>query len=58
MRGIRPTLLGLTLVSLASATPSQTTKPVLPFFHDDYPRAILEARARRLPLFIETSARW
>jgi len=58
MRGIRPVILGLTLVSLVSAAPTPTTRAVLPFIHDDYPRAVLEARARKLPLFIETSTRW
>ena len=31
---------------------------VLPFIQDDYTRALAEARARKLPLFIETWAPW
>jgi hypothetical protein len=38
----------------AAAGPSM----VLPFIHDDYPKALAEARARKVPLFIETWAPW
>ena len=31
---------------------------VLPFISDDYDRAIAEARARKVPLFIESWAPW
>ena len=58
MRGIRPTLLGFALLGLASAAPSKPAHSVLPFIHDDYPRALAEARARKVPIFIETSAPW
>jgi hypothetical protein len=30
----------------------------LPFIQDDYPRALAEARARKVPLFIEAWAPW
>jgi hypothetical protein len=30
----------------------------LPFIQDDYPRALAEARARALPIFIEAWAPW
>ncbi len=30
----------------------------LPFISDDYPRALAEARARDLPLFVEAWAPW
>jgi endonuclease YncB( thermonuclease family) len=30
----------------------------LPFIHNDYPKALAEARARKLPIFIETWAPW
>ena len=30
----------------------------LPFIHDDYPQALATARARQLPIFIETWAPW
>jgi hypothetical protein len=31
---------------------------VLPFIEDDYTRAVAEARARKVPLFIESWAPW
>jgi hypothetical protein len=31
---------------------------VLPFIHDDYARALAEARAKQVPLFVETWAAW
>lgn len=46
------------LVSCGAAFASETAKPVLPWIQDDYPRALAEARARKLPLFIETWAPW
>jgi hypothetical protein len=33
-------------------------KAALPFIDDDYPRALAEAKARNVPLFIETWAPW
>jgi hypothetical protein len=42
--------------SSAARGPAKTA--VLPFIHDDYARALAEARARRLPLFIESWAPW
>ena len=30
----------------------------LPFIEDDYPRALGEARSRKLPLFVEAWAPW
>ncbi len=55
MRGVRPLLLGFALAGLAAAAPS---KPVLPFIDDDYSKALGEARARKVPIFIEASAPW
>jgi hypothetical protein len=34
------------------------SRMVLPFIQDDYARALAEARARKLPLFIEAWAPW
>ena len=48
----------------ATATPTAhraatyTPKGVLPFIEDDYTRAVAEARARKVPLFIESWAPW
>jgi hypothetical protein len=57
MRGSRYFWLGVAALSLASAAPAKHTS-VLPFIHDDYSKALSEARARKLPIFIETSAPW
>jgi hypothetical protein len=31
---------------------------VLPFIADDYPRALAEAKSRKLPIFVESWAPW
>ena len=38
--------------------PPAPQREVLPFVEDDYAKALSEARARRLPLFIEAWAPW
>ena len=58
MRGIRPVVLGLALMGIGAAAPSKPAPHVLPFIHDDYPKALAEAKARKVPIFIETSAPW
>jgi hypothetical protein len=40
--------------ALAAAGPASS----LPFIEDDYPRAVAEAKAKKLPLFIEAWAPW
>ena len=55
-----PTLL-LLLVAAApapAAVPPAGTKPVLRWIDDDYAKARTEARARKLPIFIESWAPW
>ena len=48
----------------APATPGRAhavppgSKPVLGFIEDDYSKALAQARARKLPLFIESWAPW
>ena len=32
--------------------------PVLPWIADDYPKALAEARARKLPIFVDSWAPW
>ena len=48
-------LSALTLLVMALATEPPAS---LPFINDNYPRALEEARARKLPLFIEAWAPW
>ncbi len=44
----------------SAAKPKSAAAPrlALPFIQDDYPRALAEARARKVPLFIEAWAPW
>jgi hypothetical protein len=43
----------------ASAAPkTAAAKAVLPFIEDDYPRALAEAKAKHLPIFVEAWAPW
>ena len=41
----------------AAAAPSGAAR-VLPFISDDYDKALAEARARKVPLFVEAWAPW
>jgi endonuclease YncB( thermonuclease family) len=41
-----------------AANPAAEVDKALPFIADDYPKALAEARAQRLPLFIEAWAPW
>ncbi len=42
----------------AVPAPSASLRMVLPFLSDDYTKALAEARARQVPLFIEAWAPW
>lgn len=44
----------LAVVSAASAA----SRPVLPWIEDDYPRALSDARAKNVPIFVEAWAPW
>ena len=46
------------LLCVLGASAPLVAAPTLPFVEDDYPRALAEARARKLPLFIEAWAPW
>ena len=43
------------LLALATQAPAATS---LPFVADDYPKALAEARSRKLPIFVEAWAPW
>jgi hypothetical protein len=49
--------LSFLLVLLGTCAPGFAATS-LPFVEDDYGRALAEARARKLPLFIESWAPW
>lgn len=62
MERLAPLALLLALATPAGASPGAgsdggDTRP-LPFLSDDYARALGDARARSLPLFIEAWAPW
>jgi hypothetical protein len=42
----------------AATTPPPARQAVLPFIADDYARAVAEAKARKVPIFIEAWAPW
>lgn len=42
----------------ASATTTSAAHEVLPFIHDDYPRALAEAKKANKPLFVDAWAPW
>jgi hypothetical protein len=42
----------------AARAASAEPRMVLPFIRDDYPRALALAKARKVPLFIESWAPW
>ena len=47
-------LAAATLLGASSAGP----RPMVPFIADDYPGALAEARAKKLPIFVEAWAPW
>ncbi len=40
------------------ASPGHAAGPVLPWIEDDFARAVTEAKARKLPMFVESWAPW
>jgi hypothetical protein len=42
----------------AAASPAATHRFAVPFIDDDYPRALAEAKARNVPIFVENWAPW
>ena len=50
---------GFIAASLALALgAAQPSPPVVPYLVDDYPKALAEARARQVPIFIDAWAPW
>ena len=45
---------GLAVVSAAPAA----SRSVLPWVEDDYPKALAQARAKKVPIFVEAWAPW
>ena len=57
MHRLAPAALALGLLA-APASAADGLDKVLPFVTDDYPKALAQARAQKLPLFIEAWAPW
>jgi hypothetical protein len=46
------------LVIAALAVPLRAADSVLPFIQDDYAKAVAEARAKNVPIFVDAWAPW
>jgi hypothetical protein len=53
-----PSIAVLVLAAAPALAVSEPARPVLPFIENDYPRALSEARAKKLPIFAEAWAPW
>jgi hypothetical protein len=49
--------LRIAAVVLALSAPAMA-REVLPFIEDDYPKALAQAKAKNLPIFVEAWAPW
>jgi hypothetical protein len=58
MRSFTPVALALGVLAAAGPLAAADVERVLPFVVDDYAKALAEARAQKLPLFIEAWAPW
>jgi hypothetical protein len=57
-RVFAPLLAAAGLSAAVLAAPAPARKSALPFIEDDYPRALAEARSKKLPIFVEAWAPW
>jgi len=58
---IQSLIIAMPLIAACAASPKRSavaTAARLPFIEDDYPRALAEARAKKLPLFVDVWAPW
>jgi hypothetical protein len=54
----RPLLLALAAASGLLGASSVEPRPAVPFIADDYPGALAQARAKKIPIFVEAWAPW
>jgi hypothetical protein len=61
-RRLRGVVLGVASASigviLAATAAERRTEQALPFIEDDYHRALVEAKERKLPIFVESWTPW
>lgn len=50
--------LSMLLLLSALATPAMAATTGLPFIDDNFPKALAEAKQRKLPIFVEVWAPW
>ncbi len=55
---VRPLLLALAAATLLPGAGSAEPRPALPFIADDYPGALAQALAKKVPIFVEAWAPW
>jgi len=58
MRWNRLTPMVLAAAAALGPASAPAGRSVLPWIEDDYPRALAEARAKKLPIFAEAWAPW
>ncbi|HEV2063751.1 MAG TPA: hypothetical protein VGS00_04295 [Thermoanaerobaculia bacterium] len=62
MRSVRLSLAALSFALAAplaaAAAAAAAARPTLPFIEDDYPKAMAEAKSKKLPVFVEAWAPW
>jgi hypothetical protein len=60
MRVFSARALGLALAAASAFLGVSTAEPgpAVPFIADDYPGALVQARAKKLPIFVEAWAPW
>ena len=55
---VRSATLALVAAAALLGAGSAEPRPAVPFIADDYPRALAQARAKKLPIFVEAWAPW
>jgi hypothetical protein len=55
---VKPVVLALLAASVFLGARSVEPPPAVPFIADDYPGALAQARAKKLPIFVEAWAPW
>jgi len=58
MTRLIPLVLAGAAAVASAAAPAPAAKSVLPWIEDDYPKALAEAKAKKVPIFAEAWAPW
>lgn len=49
---------GIAITASAAGANAPGPRPSVPFIEDDYPGALAQARAKKVPIFVEAWAPW